>query len=276
MVPELDLSRIKHIVEEALEEDIGSGDITTDKIIPADTEAAGYIIAKEPGVIAGLPVAELVFKPLNVKRIVNEGDSVFTGQTVLEINGSARAILRSERAALNFLSYLSGIATSSRKFVDKVKDYGVSILDTRKTVPGMRYLEKYAVVVGGGENHRAGLYDQVLIKDNHLKILEKFGADYIHRAVKAFSCEKVEIEVQNVEQAEEAVTAGADILLLDNMNIEDIREVVRQFKGKVLLEVSGSVNLDNVAEIAMAGIDCISIGALTHSAPGLDLALEIA
>lgn len=275
MVPELNLEKVRPIVETALAEDIGSGDITTEKIIPADAEATAYIVAKEPGVVAGLPVAELVFKPIRVKRVVSEGDSISAGQTLMEINGFARAILTGERVALNFLSYLSGIATSTRKFVDKVKDYGVSILDTRKTVPGMRLLEKYAVVVGGGENHRTGLFDQILIKDNHLKVLERFGADFIYRAVKGFIGNKVEIEVETPEEAKEAVEAGADILLLDNMQIEDIEYVAKRFKGKVILEVSGDVNLDNVTEIAQTGIDCISIGALTHSVPSLDMTLEI-
>lgn len=278
----LDLENIKPVVERALEEDLGPGDITTDRIIPVDVECTGVIIAKASGIICGLPVAELVFhsvdKRLAIKRKVSEGDIVSPGYEIMEISGWARAILCAERVALNFLGHLSGIATLTRQFVDKVKGCSVTILDTRKTIPGLRILEKYAVCVGGGENHRMGLYDMVLIKDNHLRIQKELGPGYIHRAissVKKRPDDKVEIEVESMEEVQEAVNAGADILLLDNMGVDDISEVVRQFHGKVLLEVSGGVTLENVEDIAKTGVDYISIGALTHSAPALDLSLEI-
>lgn len=278
----LNLEDIRPIVERALEEDLGTGDITTDRVIPVDIEATGVIIAKANGVICGLPVAELVFhsvdKRLVVKRNVSEGDIISVGQEVMEVSGWARAILCAERVVLNFLGHLSGIATLTRRFVDRVKGYGVTILDTRKTIPGLRLLEKYAVTIGGGENHRMGLYDMVLIKDNHLKIQKELGPGYIRRAissVKKRSEDKVEIEVENFEEAQEAVEGGADILLLDNMSLDDICEVVKQFHGKVLFEVSGGVTLENIEDIAKTGVDYISIGAITHSAPSLDLSLEI-
>lgn len=276
---ELDLEKVRTIVEIALEEDLGRGDITTDRVIPVDVECTGVITAKQEGVICGLPVAELVFHAVDMRLIinrkVNEGDLVIPGQEILEISGWARAILCAERVALNFLSHLSGVAALTRQFVGRSE---AVILDTRKTIPGMRALEKYAVKVGGGENHRMGLYDMILIKDNHLKIQKELGPGYIHRAVnsaKKGPGDKVEIEVETIEEAEEAVNAGADILLLDNMGIEDIAEAVRRFHGKALLEVSGGVTLENVSEIAETGVDYISIGALTHSAPALDLSLEI-
>lgn len=275
----LDLENIKPIVERALEEDLGPGDITTDRVIPVDVECTAVIIAKAKGIICGLPVAELVFHSVDKRIVINrkipEGSLVEYGQEVLEISGWARAILCAERVALNFLSHLSGISTLTRQFVEKC---GATVLDTRKTIPGLRLLEKYAVTVGGGENHRMGLYDTVLIKDNHLKIQKELGPGYIHRAINSarkMPGDKIEIEVQGIEEAQEAVNAGADILLLDNMSLEDISEVVRQFHGKVLIEVSGGMTLENVDDIAKTGVDYISIGALTHSAPALDLSLDI-
>lgn len=281
MIPELDLEKVRPVVENALEEDIGSGDITTNRVIPADIECTGSIIAKNDGVVAGLSVAELVFhtldKRIKVAKKVKDGDAILSGQAVIDVSGWARAILSAERVTLNFLAHLSGIATLTRQFVDKVKGYNAAILDTRKTMPGLRYLEKYAVCAGGGENHRTGLYSQVLIKDNHLKIQKELGPGYIYRAITAAKKpgEKIEIEVESLEEAQEAVTAGVDILMLDNMSLDDMREVVERFRGQVLFEVSGGVNLDNIVEIAKLGVDYISIGALTHSAPAQDFSLDI-
>lgn len=282
MITELDLEKVKPIVEMALEEDIGAGDITTESVIPVDMECNGTIVANEDGVVAGLPVAELVFhsldKRIKIKRLVNEGDFVGKGQGVMEVSGWARAILSAERVAINFLSHLSGIATLTKEFVDKVKGSNAVILDTRKTMPGLRILEKYAVCAGGGENHRMGLFSQILIKDNHLKIQKELGPGYIHRAVTSAKKKKgvkIEVEVETLEEARDAIDVGVDILMLDNMGVEDIREVVKLVDGKVLLEVSGGVTLDNVGEIAKAGVDYISIGALTHSAPAHDFSLDI-
>jgi len=282
VMEQLDLEKVKAVIEMALQEDIGEGDITTESVIPAGIECTAVIFAKAPGIIAGLPVAEQVFravdKRLLMDRKVSEGAVVAAGREVLEISGWARSILCAERVALNFLGHLSGISTLTRRFVDQVKDDNAVILDTRKTLPGLRYLKKYAVRVGGGENHRLGLFDQILIKDNHLKIQKELGPGYIHRSInrarKRFK-DRIEIEVQNMEEAEESVAGGADVLLLDNMSVADIDAVTRRFSGKVILEVSGGVTLDNVAEIAQTGVDYISVGALTHSPPLLDLSLKV-
>lgn len=282
MIPELNLEKVRHIVESALEEDVGKGDTTTERVVPFDVDCTGVVIAKEEGIIAGMPVAELVFRTVDkriiTKRKLDEGGKVSVGQEIMEISGWARAILCAERVCLNFLTHLSGIATLTRQFVDKVVGYDVTILDTRKTLPGLRILEKYAVCAGGGENYRMGLFGQVLIKDNHLKIQKELGPGYIHRAItsaKKHPDDKIIIEVTTFSEAEEAVNSGADRLLLDNMSLDDIEEIVKNFKGKVQLEVSGGVNLDNVTEIAKTGVDYISIGALTHSAKALDLSLEV-
>ena len=282
MVSELNLDKVRLLVGEALAEDIGSADITTDRVIPVDMEIDAVFEVRHDGIVAGIPVIEVVFqtmdKRLKMQRKAEEGDRITAGQDIFEVSGSARSILTAERTALNFLCFLSGISTLTNKFVAKVKDYDVTILDTRKNIPTMRFLEKYAVTVGGGTNHRIGLYDQVLIKDNHLKIQQQLGPGFVHRAITASRKsqeEKIEIEIHNLVQAQEAVASGADVLLLDNMSIEAIKEVVAEFKGQIPLEVSGGVNLDNIEGIAATGIDYISIGALTHSAPALDMALEI-
>ena len=271
----LNSEKVKAIVSNALKEDIGKGDITTEKIIPKDIVTNAYIVSKEKGVIAGLPIIDIVYDGLKIDNKIKDGDLVTENETILELEGSAREIISRERVTLNLLSHLSGIATYTKKVVDKVKDYGVLILDTRKTMPGIRALEKYAVLCGGGENHRFGLDDQILIKDNHLEIIKRFGNDYISKAVGKCKDELVEIEVTNILHAEEAVSAGANILLLDNMNIDCIKQIVKEFKGKVILEVSGGVTLDNIEEYAKTGIDRISMGALTHSSNSLDLSLRI-
>lgn len=282
MIAELDLVKIKPLVEAALDEDIGSGDITTERVVPFDLDCDGVIIAKESGVIAGMPVTEMVFhsvdKRISLKRKIKEGDWVDKGTEIMVVSGWARAVLCAERVALNFMSHLSGIATLTKKFADKVKRYDVSIMDTRKTVPGLRILEKYAVTVGGGENHRIGLFDRILIKDNHLKIQKELGSGYIERAIglaRRRADENIEVEVENIQEAEEAVKSGADIVLLDNMSVLDIEETVKAFNGKALFEVSGGVTLENVEDIARTGVDFISIGALTHSVKALDLSLEL-
>ena len=282
MIPELNLEKVRQIVEMALEEDVGTGDITSQRVIPPQLDCTAAITAKRDGVIAGLPVAKIVFhtvdKRLKIEEEVSEGDYVKAGTVIMSISGWARSILCAERVALNLLGHLSGVATLTKEFVDKVKKYNVTILDTRKTLPGLRFLKKYAVCVGGGSSHRMGLYDQVLIKDTHLKIQNGLGAGFIHRALtqsRKDPNEKIEIEVQSLEEAQEAVSSGADILMLDNMSLDDIHEAVERFHGKVILEVSGGVSLSNVEDIAKTGIDYISVGALTHSPPQLDLSLKI-
>lgn len=265
----------KQIIQQALKEDIGKGDITTDMLISPDLKIEAVIIAKEKGVIAGLAVAKEVFKAVDKKIIfkpnTKDAKMVFPSQAVAYIKGRARSILSAERTALNFLSHLSGIATLTGKFSDKVRPYKVKIFDTRKTLPGLRQLQKYAVRSGGGFNHRFSLDDMVLIKDNHIKAMQ--GCLSLPKVSKG--C-KIEIEVNNLKEFKDALKIKPDIIMLDNMKLDDIKKAVKLKKGKKpILEVSGGINLKNVSAIARTGIDRISVGALTHSAPALDFSLEI-
>jgi nicotinate-nucleotide pyrophosphorylase (carboxylating) len=280
-------------VELALMEDIGPGDITTLACIDDKTVKA-EVIAKSKGILAGLPVVEAVFRKLDpdIKIVspIKDGGSFIAGSSIINIEGNAGAVLTGERTALNFLGHLSGIATLTATFVDKVKNTGVEILDTRKTIPGLRYLEKYAVTCGGGMNHRFGLYDMVLIKDNHIvaagsiagavrKVSEFLDRDEIKRKFNPEgSIIDIEVEVETVEQLREAVKAGVKRLLLDNRSVDQLSEMVkvaREISDELKLEASGNVSLENVAEIAASGIDFISIGALTHSARASDFSLRI-
>ena len=269
---------IKNLIKQALKEDIGKGDVTTNALIPPKQQAKAVIVAKQSGVIAGLDIVRAVFtqldKNINVRILVKDGDKVSANQKIIEIKGKARAILTAERTALNFMSHLSGIATLTRQFVDKAKPYNAKILDTRKTMPGMRLLEKCAVKCGGGVNHRIGLWDGVLVKDNHIAVLGgEFSSIIIKKASKNMP---IEIEVKNLNELKEALKAKVDTILLDNMSISQIKKSVAiRGKARVLLEVSGGVNLANVRQIAKAGVDRISIGMLTHSAKALDLSLKI-
>lgn len=274
---------MNNLIKQSLKEDIGSGDITTDALIPKDLVSKAKIIAKENGVIAGLKIAKEVFKQLDAKIKFNtklhDGDKIFKGTIIAEIRGSAKAILKAERTALNFLQRLSGIATTVRKFADKAKGTNVKILDTRKTTPLHRMIEKDAVKAGGGFNHRMGLYDQILIKDNHLAIIK----DVEIAVKKTKKCGKVEVEVKSIKELESALTAKADIILLDNMPLKKIRESVtlihkwnKMNNANIKIEASGGINLGNVRSIAKAGVDYISVGALTHSAKAVDISLKIA
>jgi nicotinate-nucleotide pyrophosphorylase (carboxylating) len=274
---DLDWLRIEQIIENALQEDIGSGDITTESLFPTDKKTKAVITAKESGVVAGLSVAERVFKKLDQNIAWHEkkrdGDRVGPQDILAEIEGLQKAILKGERVALNFLQRLSGIATLTSKFVNSVKGLPVKILDTRKTVPGLRILDKYAVRIGGGSNHRFGLFDGILIKDNHIKL-----AGSITEAVRSVRERgphlfKIEVETKNLEEVKEALSAGADIIMLDNMPIETIKEALEIIKGRALTEVSGGINLENIRKIAETGVDFISIGTITHSPPALDIAL---
>lgn len=270
---------LKKIIEEALIEDIGTGDITTDSIVPEDMRSKAIILAKDDGIIAGLPIAKEVFKYLDADVKFNEkckdGDSIRRGDIILEIYGKTRAILSGERTALNFLQRLSGIATYTRRCVDIVSPYNVKILDTRKTTPLLRILEKYAVKIGGGENHRFALYDMVLIKDNHIKFAGSI-TEAIKRVKKNLShMYKIEVEVTNIEELKEALENNVDIVLLDNMDLKTIEECVKIAKGKALIEVSGGISIENLEPIAKLGVDFISMGKLTHSVKCLDLSLEI-
>lgn len=275
----LDIRAIETIIQNALAEDIGFGDITTNSIVPSDKQGQGHVITKEPGVIAGLDVAELVFRlvdpTLVITRHVADGDQVPKGQMLMEIAGSARSILTGERVALNFLQRMSGIATRTAKFVEMVRYYNAKIVDTRKTTPGLRVLEKYAVVVGGGRNHRFGLFDAVLIKDNHIEIAGGVKQAIIAARHQIPHTMRVEVEVENMEMIDEALEVKADIIMLDNMTPEQMDEAVEKIAGRALVEASGGVTEETVVEIAKTGVDYISIGALTHSIKSLDISLDI-
>jgi len=271
------------MVRLALTEDVGGGDATTDALVDAAARARARIVAKQEGVIAGTSVAALAFRELDaevrVTWAVPEGGAVKRGDAVAEIEGKARAILTAERVALNFLQRLSGIATMTRAFVKAVEGTGVAILDTRKTTPGLRVLEKFAVLAGGGENHRFGLFDGILVKENH--VLAAGGLrQALERAVEVGREKKVPVvvEVRTVEEAEEAARSGVDRILLDNFTPSKIADVLKRVprgKKSPVLEVSGGVRLQNVRDFALPGISFISIGALTHSAPALDLSLLV-
>ncbi|WP_246009497.1 carboxylating nicotinate-nucleotide diphosphorylase [Brevibacillus fluminis] len=266
-------------IEDWLMEDIGSGDITSECTIPEDEQGKGILYAKEAGIIAGLPVAELVFETvdagLTFKALVKEGERVEKGQAIVEVSGSVQSILSGERLALNLLQRLSGIATRTREFVDVLDGTKARVVDTRKTTPGLRLVEKYAVRIGGGHNHRYALYDAVMIKDNHIK-----GAGSITKAVEAARANiphtmKIEVESETIEQVKEALAVGADIIMLDNMSTEMMREAVSLINGRAIVEASGGVTLETVRAIAETGVDVISVGALTHSVRALDISLDL-
>ena len=266
-------------MQRALAEDVGHGDLTTAAVVPPGTKARAVFVARERGVVAGLPVAELVFRCLTsdveFRTLVPDGQEVAAGGVLAEVAGNARALLTGERTALNFLQRLSGIATLTARLAALVRPYGVRLADTRKTTPGLRVLEKYAVRVGGGYNHRFGLYDGVLIKDNHIRL-----AGGVRQAVaRVRGCAphtvRVEVEVEDLAQVAEALEAGADAILLDNMDPPTMAEAVRLVKGKCLVEASGGINEENIEAVAQTGVDVISVGALTHSARALDISMEI-
>lgn len=275
----INLQKVDEIIELALEEDIGSGDLTTSALIAHYARAKAVILAKQEGIIAGLPVAERVFKHLDnelrweAKK--QDGERISSGQLVVELEGDLQAILMGERTALNFLQRMSGIATLTAKFVEAVRGFPVKILDTRKTAPGLRMLDKYAVKVGGGFNHRFGLYDGVLIKENHIKAAGGIAKAVSQLRERVPPTVKIEVEVKDLKEVEEALRAGADIIMLDNMSIKEIEEAVRFIDRRALVEASGGVTLENVREIAATGVDLISVGALTHSVKALDLSLEV-
>ncbi|MEE9200860.1 MAG: carboxylating nicotinate-nucleotide diphosphorylase [Candidatus Brocadiales bacterium] len=278
---------IQVLIDTAIGEDIGGGDVTTDSLVPEWLEAVGEFIIREPGVVAGLPVAREVYKKLSAdvsfEYVVADGATLLPGRVIATVSGPARAILLGERVVLNFLQRLSGIATLTARYVEKIKGHKARIYDTRKTTPGWRTLEKYAVKTGGGKNHRMGLYDQILIKDNHLKILEE--GQVLTKAVreareKAPQWMLIEVETRTLDEVEEALAARPDIIMLDNMSVEDISRAMDVVVGVGLekppiIEVSGDVTLDNVEEIARMGPNWISVGALTHSAKALDIALDV-
>lgn len=267
------------LIRRALKEDIGHGDITTDALIEPERKAGAVIFAKEPMVLAGLSVAKEVFKTLDPAMSFDgtfqDADTVESGDEILKATGELRALLSGERTALNFLQRLCGIATLTRQFVERAGSVNTRLTDTRKTTPGWRTLEKYAVKIGGGHNHRFGLYDGILIKDNHIRacggIVEAVAR--IRKNQQHFL--RIEVEVTNQNEVDKAVGCGADVIMLDNMDLGEIHEAIRIIGGRALVEVSGGVTLDTVAELAATGVDMISIGALTHSARAVDISMRV-
>ena len=272
---------MQRIIELALCEDKITDDITTNSLLEYDNRVSAYTVAKEDGIVSGIPVFIEIFKKVDpatqIRVLKNDGDHVKRGDIVLEIAGKESSILKAERTALNFLQRLSGIATLTKKYVDKLQPYHITLLDTRKTTPGMRYLEKKAVLDGGGSNHRLNLEDMAMVKDNHIRM-----AGTISKAVKKimekFPQKRIEVEVKDLTELREALTLQVDVIMLDNFDTGLLKEAVKMKKrspGVVQFEISGNVTLENIAEKAIPGIDFISVGALTHSVKSLDLSLEI-
>jgi len=270
---------LNDLIKRSLEEDIGHGDITTMSIIPDEQMSAGIFYAKDAGIVAGIEVSRAVFQYLDptveVEIIKQDGDVVQRGDTIAIVRGKSQALLTGERTALNFLQRLSGIASKTHHMVELIKYSKAELLDTRKTTPGLRVLEKYAVAVGGARNHRFGLYDGVMIKDNHIK-----AAGGIQKAVslarkKVPHTVRIEVEVESLEQLREAMEAKADIIMLDNMDIATMKEAAALVNGQVLLEASGGITEATLSEVAKSGVDFISMGALTHSAISLDISFDI-
>ncbi len=273
------MNSIQHLIEIALKEDIGSGDITTDTLIDPKLKGNGNIIAKEPLVVAGLDVAGRVFKNLDpdiiFRSMFEDGDFVKEGETLANVQGRLRALLSGERTALNFLQHLSGISTYVRSYANELTGKTVRLVDTRKTTPGWRVLEKYAVRVGGAHNHRMGLYDGVLIKDNHIAAFGGIKKAIDHIRTKLSHLLKIEVEVSNLDQVKEALEAHADVIMLDNMNIGQIKEATALIDGKAIVELSGNVTKKVLKSLADTGVDIISVGALTHSAGCVDISMQI-
>lgn len=270
---------IVDLIRRALEEDIWTGDITTEAVIPAERQAVGLVWTKVDGVIAGLPLLKQVFlqidPTLQVELHVADGFVATAGSPLARISGSARSILQGERVALNFLQRLSGIATRTSRLTEPIKFYQAKIVDTRKTTPGLRMLEKYAVRMGGGYNHRFGLYDAVLIKDNHIAVAGSIKEAIAAVRTRVGHTTKIEVEVESLEQLSEALESRADIVMLDNMPVEMMKEAVKLAHGKAILEASGGIAEENIVEVAKAGVDYIAIGAITHSIKALDISLDI-
>jgi len=280
VVERLEPSQYRDIVRRALEEDVGSGDLTTCATVQPDARARGVFIAKADCVVAGLDVAAEVFRQVSDQGAVpsfairrQDGERCRAGDEIAEVAGPARALLVGERTALNFLQRLSGIATRARQFADAAGGR-IVVLDTRKTTPGLRALEKYAVRAGGATNHRFGLFDAVLIKENHIRLAGGVRAA-LGRVQATSAGATVEIEAETLDQVDEALAAGARMILVDNMTLDQIREAVKRAKGRARIEVSGGVTLERIPEIAATGADFVSVGALTHSAPAVDISFEI-
>ena len=272
-------SVVDAIIQRALDEDIPNGDITSESIIPPESQSKAAILTKENGILAGIEVAHKVFNKIDelvsFLALKKDGQEIIKGEKLAELRGSSISLLKGERTALNFLQRLSGIATTTHRFVEALKGSATKILDTRKTTPGLRVLEKYAVKMGGGTNHRQSLSDMVLIKDNHIRLVEgiyeavQLARKKVHKDI------KIEVETRCREEVIEAVRSGADMIMLDNMSLEEMRDIVALVEGKVPLEISGSIDLQKAKEYAELGVDFISVGSLTHSFKSLDIHLDI-
>ena len=278
-IPALEIQRA---VTVALLEDLALGDPTTTSLIPAELEGRVTMVAREPGIVSGIGVAEAAFlahdSTLSTTPLLSDGTAVEAETAMLSVEGNFRSILMAERTAVNFAQRMSGIATATRQYVDAVADTKATIVDTRKTAPGLRWFDKYAVASGGGQNHRHALGDGVLIKDNHIEALQQLGlsiAEIVQRArANAPHTIKIEVEVQSIDEARDAINGSPDIMLLDNLSPAVMREIVEMVDGRAILEASGGITLDGVAEVAATGVDLISIGALTHSVQALDISLD--
>ena len=283
-LPTIDYDRVYQLISLALIEDLGAiGDATTEAVVPAELTVSALLRVKSDAVCAGLPVAERVFNAVdeNIEFdfVVNEGQFCPAGTVIARILGNARSLLTAERTALNFLQRLSGIATTARRYSELVAGTDTVILDTRKTTPGWRNLEKYAVAAGGASNHRIGLYDRIMIKDNHRELAGMEGPGGIKRSVerarKLYPDLEIEVEADTLDEVAEAIEAGADYILLDNMSDEQMRRAVEMNRGQARLEASGGITIERIAAIAALGVDFISVGALTHSVQAADISMEV-
>ena len=276
---EAEIKAARILIDLALAEDVAGGDITTDNLIPASSRRKAKMVAKADGVVAGLEVAEMVFRNFdpnlfwNVK--VTDGDTVKKGDVIVEFEATYRALLTGERTALNFLQRLSGIATMSHRYAEAVKDFKTEILDTRKTLPGFRLLDKYAVKTGGSSNHRIGLYDMVMIKDNHIEVAGGITQAVTEIRKRIAPGIKIEVETTTLEQVQEAIETGVDMIMLDNMDNTTMKKAVEMIAGRAKVEASGNMTLERLREVAATGVDYISIGALTHSVQALDISQRL-
>ena len=269
---------LKELIEKALAEDLGPGDVTSEATIPADSTSLAVILAKQDLILAGIDIAPEVFRNLDQGirfiPLAKDGDMINAGTEIARLSGNTRALLAGERVALNLLQHMSGIATLTARFLDKVKGLKTVVLDTRKTLPGLRQLEKYSVRMGGGKNHRMGLYDMILIKDNHIKAAGSI-TNAISSVRKKTSNLRIEVEAKTLDEVREALAVKTDIIMLDNMPPDMMREAVKLIAGRALVEASGNVTLETVRHIAETGVDFVSSGSLTHSAPAADISMKI-
>lgn len=269
---------LDRIIDNALREDMPEGDITSENVVSQDSTSKAVITGKEEGILAGIEVAEKVFKKIDpeirIKKYFRDGQGIKKGEKLAVLQGSSISLLKGERTALNFLQRMSGIATLTRRFVNGLRGSSTKLLDTRKTTPGLRILEKYAVKTGGGENHRFSLSDMVMLKDNHLSLVGDIRTAVERARANIRPGIKIEVETSNLKEVKEAINSGADMVMLDNMSLNKMREVVEWVNGRVPLEVSGKVDLDNIKDIALLGVDYVSVGSLTHSFKSLDISMN--